>query len=346
MASDPRVTVLMSVYNGERYLREAIDSILEQTYRGFEFVIYDDCSTDSSPEIVASYDDPRIVYRRTETNQGLTRNLADGVSRARGVYIARMDADDIALPERLSQQVAWMDQHPEIAILGSPVVYFNENGDKGVSEAPQDDAAIKARLFCSFTMLHPTIMIRRDALLQAGLNYDPAYRCSQDHALYFDSIRAGLEFAQCPEPLLRMRAHGGSISRAKHGKQRECSFRTRENFLSRTGLSAGCTRQEIEAYNFFAHGELPTEADSVRALASFAGKIFANPIFEKYFSLSLARRDFANSAMLWAYQNVRTGTGRAAALEVLNTPFVQWADAWPLKLRIKFLIKRMLSYVA
>ena len=121
-----RITVLMSVYNGERYLKEAIESILNQTYKDFEFVIYDDCSTDNTPEIIESYSDSRIVYRRNSVNQGLTRNLADGVSRSAADYIARMDADDIAYPERLERQLEWMEHHPEVTVLGSPVSFFKD----------------------------------------------------------------------------------------------------------------------------------------------------------------------------------------------------------------------------
>ena len=99
----PVVTVLMSVYNGEKYLRQAIDSILNQTLRDFEFVIYDDCSNDSTAEIINSYSDTRIVYRRNSSNKGLTANLADGVKRSAARYIARMDADDVAYSNRLKK---------------------------------------------------------------------------------------------------------------------------------------------------------------------------------------------------------------------------------------------------
>ena len=97
----PKVSVLMSVYNGERYLREAVESILNQTFTDFEFIIIDDGSTDSSRAILASFDDPRIVLLQNETNIGLTRSLNEGLSLARGKYIARQDADDASLLERL-----------------------------------------------------------------------------------------------------------------------------------------------------------------------------------------------------------------------------------------------------
>lgn len=344
MASKPRVTVLMSVYNGEKYLREAIDSILAQTFRDFEFVIYDDCSTDRSGEIIKSYSDSRIVYRRNETNQGLTKNLADGVARSSADYIARMDADDIAYPERLEKQVAWMDEHKEISILGAPVMYFNENdGDLGIAPQPYGDAAIKAKLFVSFTLMHPTIIIRAADLKTRGLNYNPDYRCSQDHALYLDCIRAGLKFENYLEPLLRMRAHAGSISRAKHGLQQECSSRARTNFLKVTGISDGCTQDEIDSYNSFASGYAPKTSEAVLALDGFVSKVLSARSFANYFDVVLIRQLFADSLSGMMYHAADKKEYADAIKAALSTSLWHHHERWPLKQQIKFLIKRMIA---
>ena len=110
MSKSPRVSVLMSVYNGERYLRAAVDSILSQTFADFEFVIVDDASSDCTPSILDSYDDPRIVRLRLERNQGLAGALNEGLLLSRGRYIARQDADDVSLSSRLARQVAHLDE--------------------------------------------------------------------------------------------------------------------------------------------------------------------------------------------------------------------------------------------
>ena len=115
----PTVTVLLSVYNGERYLRESIESILNQTFTDFEFLIINDGSTDDSRRIISSYDDPRIQLIDNEQNIGLSQSLNKGLKLARGTYIARQDADDISEPERLAKQVSYMDRNPHIALLGS-----------------------------------------------------------------------------------------------------------------------------------------------------------------------------------------------------------------------------------
>jgi glycosyltransferase involved in cell wall biosynthesis len=119
LSKNPKVTVLMPVYNGEKYLREAIESILNQTFIDFEFLIINDGSTDRSVEIIESYSDPRIRLVHNERNMKLIATLNKGLELARGEYIARMDCDDISLPERLAKQVAFMDANPEVGVLGT-----------------------------------------------------------------------------------------------------------------------------------------------------------------------------------------------------------------------------------
>ena len=119
----PKITVLMSVYNGERYLRESVDSILNQTYTDFEFIIIDDGSTDSTQSIIEEYSakDKRIITMQNNQRIHLTKSLNLGLKKARGVYIARQDADDISLPERLQTQITYMENNEDIGILGTSV---------------------------------------------------------------------------------------------------------------------------------------------------------------------------------------------------------------------------------
>jgi glycosyltransferase involved in cell wall biosynthesis len=117
----PRITVLMSVYNAQLFIAEAVESVLNQIFKDFEFLIFEDKSTDSSLEILRSYSDPRIRLIANEHNQGLTKNLASGMRIARGEFVARMDADDVCVPNRLETQLAYLEEHPEISVLGSAV---------------------------------------------------------------------------------------------------------------------------------------------------------------------------------------------------------------------------------
>lgn len=181
----PKVSVVMSVFDGERYLREAVESILGQTFTDFEFIVIDDGSTDSTWEILGSYDDSRIRLMRNQGNIGLTKSLNKGVALARGGYIARMDADDVALPQRLEMQVAFLEDHSEIGILGSWCRMLNANGeDLGLYEMPTDDLRIRWVSLLTNPFAHPTVVLRRALLGKDGPWYDEALETAQDYDLW------------------------------------------------------------------------------------------------------------------------------------------------------------------
>ena len=160
ISKTPAISVLMSVFNSDKYLHEAIDSILKQTFTDFEFIIINDASTDSSVNIIKSYNDIRIVLIENETNIGLTNSLNKGIKRATGKYIARMDADDIALPFRFAEQFSFMELHAEIGICGTWVETFNEKGKIVVWDYPETHEKIICRQFFNVGFAHPTVMFR------------------------------------------------------------------------------------------------------------------------------------------------------------------------------------------
>ena len=234
---DPRVTVLMSAYNAGRYVGEAVDSVLKQTFVDFEFLIFEDKSTDETLKILRGCEDPRILLIKNHENMGLTKNLAAGMELARGEYVARFDADDCCELNRLERQVAFLDAHPEIGLLGSAVTFFNDNGWEMIAHQPLTHEEIKCVLFYGYTMLHPTVMMRKAAFAQHGLNYDTTFRVSQDHDLWVRAIRK-IRFANLYEPLVRMREHSGKIGSTSNGLQRAYSDRVRERQLKELGLVA------------------------------------------------------------------------------------------------------------
>lgn len=231
----PRLTVLMSVYNAEIFLREAIDSVLSQTFTDFEFLIYEDCSTDGSLEIIKSYSDSRIRLIKNENNKGLTWNLHDGMNSAKGEFVARMDADDICMPERFQKQVAFLDSNKDISIVGSAVVFFDDNGMEISGNQPLDHDAIKVELLLSFTMMHPSVMMRIADFRMHNLNYNPHFRYSQDFDLWTRAIRK-LKFANHPDVLLKMREHSFKISTALKPQQKVFSDEIRQSQLATLGI--------------------------------------------------------------------------------------------------------------
>ena len=205
----PRVSVVMSVYNEEHYVDLAIDSILRQTFRDFEFVIIDDGSVDNTPHILQGYHNPRLrIYR--QDNQGQSASLNRAIQLASGTYIARMDADDIALPQRLEREVRFLDAHPDIALVGTWCMKVNTaTGHERLQRLPEDDAAIRRFLVVDNPFIHSSVMIRRSVIETVGL-YDKGL-IWQDYDLWVRVAR-NHRIANIPEPLMVRRKHPASIS--------------------------------------------------------------------------------------------------------------------------------------
>lgn len=226
----PRVTVLMSVYNGEAYLRQAIDSILNQTYQDFEFLIVNDGSTDSSRDIILSYKDPRIRMIDNQHNMGLTKSLNRGLEKAKGKFIARMDADDISLPDRFSKQISFLEQHPEVGVLGTWLESIDINGETAsIWKMPVSHSLIVWTLQFNNYLMHPTVMMRRDLVKRAG-GYN-LIGPSQDYDLWC-RLAKQTRMANLPEPLVRHRLHESSIGSVFSQKQRDNSLKNSQRFVS------------------------------------------------------------------------------------------------------------------
>jgi glycosyltransferase involved in cell wall biosynthesis len=203
---NPKISVIMSVYNAQRYLQEAIDSLLQQTFKNFEFIIINDGSTDATIDILNRYNDHRIIIINHPRNLGLARSLNNAIGLAKGKYIARMDADDISLPHRLSKQLTYLEHNPEIAVLGS--AYYEIDEYNNVSKLVQlfcEDEQIKRQLCLGqFSIAHPTAMIRKDALLDVGA-YNENLMFTQDKDLWIRLAGKGYKFANLREPTLKKR---------------------------------------------------------------------------------------------------------------------------------------------
>lgn len=206
----PQVTVLMSVYNGEQFLREAMDSILRQTFSDFEFLIINDGSTDNSTQILQSYHDPRIHLVNSQTNLGLIASLNKGLRLAQGRYIARMDCDDISLPQRLERQVEFMNAHEDIGMCGAWFKKFQ--GPKGlVVRPPTESDEIKCMLFMNSAFGHPTVMMRQNLIARFGLYYDADFSHAEDYNLWV-RFADHTKLANLPDVLLHYREHTLQVS--------------------------------------------------------------------------------------------------------------------------------------
>jgi glycosyltransferase involved in cell wall biosynthesis len=208
----PKVSVVMSVFNGERFLRESVDSILNQSFRDFEFIIIDDGSSDCSHSILDAYAkrDSRVrVYH--QGNKGLVDALNRGCSLARGKYVARMDADDIAIEHRLRWQVDFMDHHPEIAVVAGGIELINATGKSlKMCPIPTSDSEIKSALLESCTLCHPTVFMRIDAF-RAVNGYRKAVVEAEDYDLWL-RIADRFNFSGLKVIVLKYRLHSYQVT--------------------------------------------------------------------------------------------------------------------------------------
>ena len=237
LAGAPRLSVLMSVYNGRPHLAAAVDSILAQTFAGFEFLIVDDGSTDGSGEMLESYArrDPRIRLFRRE-NRGLARSLNELIAESRGVYLARMDADDVSRPERFARQVARLDAEPGIDVLGGFARFIDE-GTRPIidTQAPTGHDEIDAcNLVGRTALVHPTVVMRRAAVEAVG-GYDPAYDGAEDLDLWLRMAERG-RLANLDALVLDYRMLGTSVSGSKRSEQAVLTERTCRAAWQRRGL--------------------------------------------------------------------------------------------------------------
>ncbi len=187
MSLDPLVSVIMPVYNAERYLSSAVESILNQSYKHLEFIIINDGSTDSSMEILKDYQsrDNRITLLNQPNNLGIVHSLNAGLFVSKGKLIARMDADDISLPERLSHQVDFMEGNPEVGLLGCKARYIDQYGDLLASPPMQHgDLAIRWQMLFGSPFFHSSVMVRASTLQRHGFRYEVAALHAEDYQLW------------------------------------------------------------------------------------------------------------------------------------------------------------------
>ena len=209
----------MGVLDGERYLRAAVESVLTQSFPDFEFVIVDDASADTTRQILDSFADDRIQIVTNQHNLGLTRSLNVGLAAARGAYVARMDADDVTLPGRFEQQVAFLDANPERAMVASFVEHIDADGASlGVVRSPVEQGEIVRSLRQGNCFAHGTVMFRRDRAEALG-GYDEEMEHSQDYDLWLQMLDEH-RLACLPEVLYRWREHPLSIS-SRRGREQE-----------------------------------------------------------------------------------------------------------------------------
>ncbi|MBA3665078.1 MAG: glycosyltransferase [Bacteroidetes bacterium] len=262
------VSVIMPAYNASAFISEAIKSILNQTYSNFEFIIINDGSTDSTEKIIRQYNDSRIVYIKNESNLGLIESLNKGISIAKGVFIARMDADDISLPARLLKQVEALEFNSGLVAVGSD--YFQlVNNRRRLIQNDNDSDYQKAMLLFTPCFCHPVVMMR-NVFTEKNLKYKSEYKYAEDYKLWTELAHIG-KFANINEPLLEYRAHSGQVSTENHQKQLEISERIRREFYESLGLQF--TPKEFKSLNLIGNNVFIRKEEELLDISNVLMKI-------------------------------------------------------------------------
>ncbi len=237
-AAGPKVSVLMCVHNGRRYLREALDSVHAQTYTDFELIVVDDGSTDGTLDILNAAKDARTIVLTNPQRLGLTKSLNAGLARCRGEYVARMDADDVSHAQRLEKQVGFLDENPECLAVGTWCNWIDAEGKtNGVWGPPTDQEEIHRKLLINNSLAHGSAMVRRSALERVG-GYNEQYPYAQDYDLWLRLSEIG-QVRNLQECLYNLRTWEGASSTARSEEQKRCARRALEEARRRRGLPAG-----------------------------------------------------------------------------------------------------------
>jgi glycosyltransferase involved in cell wall biosynthesis len=221
MNTSPAVSVIMPVYNADRYVAKAVESILGQTFTDFELIIVNDCSTDNSDKIIRSFTDGRIIYFRLEQNAGVVAAMNKGLELSGGEFIAVMHADDISLPQRLQAQVSFLRQHKDVAVVASPSVFIDEDNNPTGATWQLNDATdtfrkIKTAMIWENCISHPTVMIRTDVAKKYRYQSSKMHKgfAVEDYPLWLNILSDGYKIEKLKEPLLLYRVHTNSATTA------------------------------------------------------------------------------------------------------------------------------------
>lgn len=262
----PDISVIMSVYNGEAYLAEAIESVRSQTFKNWELIVINDCSTDSTAEILEQFalKDDRIKVYDNEVNLRLPKSLNRAIALSWGKYVARMDADDICLPDRLEKQYKFMEEHSDVA-LSSCRFMTVKNGVymSGGAGGRCDNEALKAMLLVSNPILHPGVIARAEVMKR--FNYDTTLTCTEDLELWTRMVRENQKIEILPECLLIYRLHDKQITSTTLERQHTEVLKIQEKYY-------GALLEKIDENmrEFYISGIYFTETPDVKKFLEYA----------------------------------------------------------------------------
>jgi len=277
--NNPKISVLMPVYNAEKFVCEAVDSILHQTFTDFEFLIINDASTDNTKQKIFAYKDSRIRYYENKINLGVAKTLNIGLHLAKSKYIARMDADDISLPERFEQQIRFMDENSTIAVCGTWLKLLNSNKNE-IWKTPSDHKTIKSVSLFYSSIHHPTVLIRNDVLKRYNLFYNSSFSHVEDYELWV-RIMEKARVANLKEVLLFHRIHSNHVGNVYKHIQIKNANKIRLYQLNKLGIFP--TKEELSVHQAISYWKFKHDKKTGNAVRFWLIKLFIANLKKNYY---------------------------------------------------------------
>lgn len=295
-STQPLVSVIIPAYNAEDYIDEAVSSILNQTYRNLEIIIINDNSTDRTYEYLSSIKDNRVRLINNTTNLGCTKSLNIGINNSNGIYIARMDADDISINTRIEKQISYMESNPDIGVCGTWVETFGEKNE--LWKYPTDINTLKCKLLFSCELAHPSTIYRKDILEKHNIRYDSNMSYAQDYDLWQKLVKH-TDLCNIPEPLLKYRLHTKNISRTNANEKKLTLIDIHRNFLKEIGIVAQL--ENLELHEKLARSRFDNTEDFIKKAdhwlntlcrannqtSTFPKRDFNTMLYEKWYKICL-----------------------------------------------------------
>ncbi len=327
----PYISVLMPVYNGEKYLKHAIDSILNQTFPNFEFIIINDGSTDKTEDIILSYNDIRIRYFKNKLNLKIVRTLNKGIKLAKGEYIARMDADDMCLPNRFKIQVQFMEQNKDVDVCGTWMSIINHNR---IWEFPLSHEEIKAFLLFGAALSHPSTLIRHS--LFDTFQYSNEYDKAEDYHLWCQVVESK-KIQNIPIALYQYRFHQEMTNIVARSKQIEGANKVRKHMIMRTGIIP--SNNEMELHINFSLQKL--DLKNIDQIIKWLTKILTTNETLNYYDDTSLKKSIGE--FWWQLFSKNTFLGLPAYKFFMLSSFRSYSQV-PIKKYIKFFFKCLIKH--